>query len=296
LVLIACLCLAGRPAAQHTFRSGTDGVLVDVLVTDGRVPIGGLTAADFELRDNGVPQRVSSVTMEEMPLSLMIAADTSASMAGERLHQLKDAARSAISALKMQDRAALVSFSQRVRLLADWTSDRAEVARAIEGVTAAGGTAMNHALEFALGYRDRAQTRALALVFSDGMDSASVVGRAALLELGDRSDVVLYGVSLSDPRDLRAVAPDHSAGIELLPPSNGPTLLDAITGATGGRLFRAKGGAELKDAFLKVVQEFRSRYVLSYSPQSVAAGGWHRVNVSLKHRRGVVTARRGYMR
>ena len=293
--LAICLWLSAGAAAQHPFRSGTDAVLVDVLVTDGRVPISGLTAADFELRDDGVPQRIASVTMEEVPLSLMIATDSSASMAGERLQQLKTAVRTSIAVLKPQDRAALVSFSQRVQLVADWTSDSVALASAVESMTAGGGTAMNHALEFALGYRDTAQTRALALVFSDGMDSASFVGRAAVMELADRSDVVVYGVSLSDPADLRSLAPDHSTGIELLPPHTGPSLLEAIARATGGQTFRATKGSELRDAFLRVLKEFRSRYVLSYSPQSTAAG-WHRVTVSLTHRRGVVTARRGYVR
>ena len=42
--------------------------------------------------------------------------------------------------------------------------------------------------------------------------------------------------------------------------------------------------------------EFRSRYLLTYTPQSVDAGGWHPIEVRLKNKKGKVTARRGYMR
>ena len=45
----------------QTFSSRTVGVRVDVLVTHGRMPVGGLTAADFELRDNGVLQSIEIV-------------------------------------------------------------------------------------------------------------------------------------------------------------------------------------------------------------------------------------------
>jgi hypothetical protein len=39
---------------RPSFSSSALGVRVDVLVTDGRNAVGGLTAPDFELRDNGV--------------------------------------------------------------------------------------------------------------------------------------------------------------------------------------------------------------------------------------------------
>lgn len=54
---------------QQIFRVGVDAVAVDVLVTNGHEPIGGLTASDFELRDSGVLQRIDSVLFEDVPLS-----------------------------------------------------------------------------------------------------------------------------------------------------------------------------------------------------------------------------------
>src|SRR5882672_7668431 len=71
--------------AQH-FRSGTLGVRVDVLVTNGQQLVRGLDARDFELRDNGVVQSVSEIEIERIPLNLILVFDTSTSVAGERMH------------------------------------------------------------------------------------------------------------------------------------------------------------------------------------------------------------------
>jgi hypothetical protein len=98
------------------FRSGAEGVRVDVLVTDGRNPIAGLTAANFELRDSGVVQTIDSVFVEDVPLSVMLALDTSRSADGAALGHLKDAAYAVVRMLGPADLAALMTFSGAVRL------------------------------------------------------------------------------------------------------------------------------------------------------------------------------------
>ena len=69
--------LLALPSVQQTFRSGVDVVRVDALVTDGRKPIAGLAAADFELRDNGVAQSFELVAAEAMPLATFLVLDAS---------------------------------------------------------------------------------------------------------------------------------------------------------------------------------------------------------------------------
>jgi hypothetical protein len=56
----------------------------------------------------------------------------------------------------------------------------------------------------------------------------------------------------------------------------------------------AERDRDLGATFEGIVDEFNSRYVLTYTPQGVARGGWHTLEVRLAHRRGTVTARRGY--
>jgi hypothetical protein len=80
------------------FRSSAQAVLVDVQVLEGNVPVAGLTAADFELRDSGVAQKIEAVTFEDVPVSLMLALDVSGSVKGAPLEHLKEAARAAAAA------------------------------------------------------------------------------------------------------------------------------------------------------------------------------------------------------
>jgi hypothetical protein len=73
---IACLCIGfGSGALQvaqsqpqePVFRAGTDIVALDVSVRRRNQTVTGLTARDFELLDNGVPQRIVVERAETVP-------------------------------------------------------------------------------------------------------------------------------------------------------------------------------------------------------------------------------------
>ena len=96
----------GMPiVAQQRFTARTEAVRVDVLVADGARLIHGLTAADFEVRDNGVVQSVDQVQTEHLPLNVIVALDTSSSVAGDRLEHLVGAVRALVHGLAEGDRA-----------------------------------------------------------------------------------------------------------------------------------------------------------------------------------------------
>jgi hypothetical protein len=74
-------------------------------------------------------------------------------------------------------------------------------------------------------------------------------------------------------------------------------FMSALAEETGGKYINAERTARLRETFAEIVREFRSRYLLTYTPRGVDAGGWHPIEVKLKAgRRGKVTARRGYLR
>jgi hypothetical protein len=74
-----------------------------------------------------------------------------------------------------------------------------------------------------------------------------------------------------------------------------PEFLRAVTSATGGRLVEIEKTNSLASTFLAILEEFRHRYLVSYTPTAVASDGWHKLDVRVKNRRASIKARPGYL-
>jgi Ca-activated chloride channel family protein len=278
VLLIAIVMAVSATAQQPTFRSGVDAVRVDVSVMNGVTPVRGLTAENFELTDQGVVQKLASVSLDSVPLSLMLVLDTSGSMQGGPLADLIDAARGLVQALRPDDAAGLTTFSEPVRLTVPLSTDRRDLAAGIDALQAAGATSLHDAVFLALQRRpaDTGATRPVMLVFSDGLDTASWLTQAHVLEAARRSGTLIHVVELG------------ATSSEMV------SFARSLAEAGGGRQWSARSPRELRELFGKVLDELRSRYLLTYYPEGVAREGWHDVRVSLKRARGTVTARPGY--
>ena len=288
------------PAAGQTFRSGVDAVAVDVLVTRGRDSVSGLTAADFTVLDNGVRQDVAAILVEEVPITLLLVLDTSGSVRGTPLRQLRAAAEAAGESLRPDDRVGLVTFSDKLRLAVEPPSPPAGLPDALDRVRAGGATALYDGTFAALALRDRTVGRTVVLVFSDGYDTASWLDPLDVLDAARRSDVVVYGVRHDhlaregwQERQGRGLA---SRWFATEPQLFRQEYLAQLAADTGGSEYVAADLDRLREVFSRVVNEFRSRYLLTYTPQGVDAGGWHELEVRVRGRGRRVQARRGYLR
>jgi Ca-activated chloride channel homolog len=275
LTLIAAIPLGATQ--QPVFRSGVDVVRIDVSVMQGVNPVAGLTAENFIVTDKGVEQKLDSVSLDRVPLSLMMVFDTSASLAGERLSDLIAAGNDLVKALRPDDAAALLTFSEPIRLAVPMATQRSRLLSQLNSLKANGATALNDAVFMALQLRpaDSGTTRPVALVFSDGQDTSSWLTGTQAIEAARRSGILIHVVELSaNPR--------------------GTPFAHGLADAGGGRVWRATSGRALRELFGKVLEELRARYLLTYTPTGVAGEGWHDVKVTLKGARGDVTARPGY--
>jgi VWFA-related protein len=292
-IVLALSSLAAPAAQTPQFKSRTAAVRVDALVTDGRRPIAGLTAADFELRDNGVVQTITDVHHQTLPLDIICALDVSGSVEGPPLDHLKRAYRSVIGALQKGDRAGLLTFSQRVVLHSPLTDDRARLGALIDNVETGGSTSLFDAVFGAMALAGADQGRTLVLFFSDARDTSSWLTARKLVDAARRSDVVIYPVTIRTELPLVTVQ-----GHPMVRPRQrkepSERLLDALTEVTGGRVVYAADDAALEQTFLAVLHEFRQRYVLSFTPTGVSEQGWHTIEVKLKGKSGHVRARRAY--
>jgi Ca-activated chloride channel family protein len=292
-VLIAAAATFAVPVAAQ-FRSGVEVVTVDVMVRRGGRPVTGLTSEHFELFDSGVRQRIQSAGMEALPLNVMLALDVSSSTEGRPLKDLQDAARAVVSSLRAEDRMALLTFTQHVELRAAWTADATRLLRAIDGSYAGGTTSLRDAIFCALSLREGISGRTLLIVFSDGYDTASWLTARDILAAANRTDVSVHVVqTIGIPARV-----DSELRRELLaqPSLNEAYLLPVLARETGGAALAVSDSAGARAAFLRILDDFRAGYVLTYTPEGVPAKGWHPIEVRLEGARGDVHARRGYSR
>ncbi len=269
--------LAGAPAETQApvFSSRVEAVRVEVLVTDRGRLVRGLRPGDFEVFDNGVAQQVDLVAFERLPLNVVLAFDMSDSVAGERLEHLRAAGGALLDQLTDADEAALVTFSHAVAVRSPLTRDRARVRGALDAATGTGRTALVDAVHTSIVVAESGVGRALLVVFSDGFDTASWLPADSVLDTARRSDVVAYCVSTRERLDSQ--------------------FAEALASATGGARLEVASTRDLGTAFVRILEEFRQRYLVSYTPRGVSKEGWHRLEVRVKGRRLTVRARPGYL-
>lgn len=288
-------------ASLQTFKVRVDAVPVDVLVMMGGRPVEGLTAADFEVLDDGVPQQVAAISMEQVPLNVTLVLDMSESVRGTALGHLQEAADALVQFLTPVDRASILRFDGTVRLAAHATGDVETLRRAIATTTASGGTALHDATYAALLLRDERPGRSFVLVFSDGADTASWLPAESVIAAARKTEAVVYAATLDLPGVRPGYLADFQSGIQAplkARPGSRPMkpFLDVIAEETGGKVVSVQQSRQLREAFVAIMKEFRSRYVLTYTPRGVASGGWHTLQVSVKKPGHSVIARRGYSR
>lgn len=324
-----------QPQDGDAFRFKTSVELVNVTATvsDARgrfVP--GLTAQDFIVYEDDVPQTVSQFSAERVPVSLGIVLDTSGSMAGDKI----DAARSALDRflyelLDRDDELFLYRFSDRPMLLQDWTIDHEAIGRALGRIVPNGGTAIYDTLMDAvpLARSGRHAKKALLLI-SDGNDtaSASTVGEVKarlrqsevlMYAIGiDGDDVPLPRAPIGRPRRPIPRGPTTFPGGPRRPPwlpevspqilgprSSWPNQINdqrvnvaalrEMTDDSGGRTEIVRQPMDLGPATVGIADELSKQYYLGYiSTNSRKDGRWRTIRVELRDRAYRVRARRGY--
>ncbi len=261
-------------------------IRVDVSVTNRGRPIEGLSADDFEIEDNGKAQRVRLVP-GPVPTRAVVLLDTSGSVVRSK-DDLRLAVRAFAQAIGPDDRSAFMTFSQQVVLDVPMSRSRPaidDVIRTVDAMQPARRTAMREALFAGLTLAQSGDARSVLLLFCDGSDTASWLSEQAVLDTAARLNVVVY-VIVPERADIAALAAQSQ--------SRPYPFLRAVADATGGELTSVQS-PRLADQFLRILQQFRSRYVLAYAPDPAQIDGrWHELKVKVKKRAVDVRARPGY--
>ncbi len=243
--LAAAIVLAGAlhsilRAQGPSFSARVEGVRVDVLVTERGRPVHGLQPADFEVRDNGVLQQVDVVSIDRIPVNVVLVFDTSGSVSGDRLDSLRRAGQELLDTLSGDDQAALVTFSHVVAQQSGLTAEGARVRAALDLVQGAGETALVDGTYAGMIVGESDVGRSVLMLFSDSLDTSSWLSANLVLETAKRSDVVVYSVWVGG--------------------SYTPAFLRDISHETGGRFLQVDSTRSLGAEFRRILNEFRQRY------------------------------------
>jgi len=263
---------------QVPFRAGIDLVSLNVTVTDGTARyVTDLTAADFNVFEDGVKQDVTFFTRTNLPIALALLMDTSASMES-KLATAQEAAIGFARRLRPQDLAEVIDFDSRVIVLQTFTNSAAELERAIHKTSAGGSTSLFNAVYIALKDLkkilaknvDEIRRQAI-VVLSDGEDTSSLLPFEEVLDLAKRSETAIYSIGL------RA---GDGPGTTTKGFKEAEFVLRQFSQETGGRAFFPSQVADLANVYGQISDELSSQYTVGYTSRNPRRdGSWRRVVV-----------------
>lgn len=270
-VLVA-LAAPAIPQDTPTYHVKVRLVNVFVNVTDRTgAPIGGLTQDDFALSEDGVPQKISYFDRQtDMPLSLVLAIDTSGSVRKDldiETHAAHDFMR---ALLRPVDRLDLIDFNSSVREVVPFTADIRHLDWGLNNLDLGPATALYDAIYLSSQSLAPRSGRKVLVLISDGGNTVKGVDYEQALDQAIRSEVMVY--SLIDIPILNDAGRD----------TGGEHALITLSQETGGKYYYAEFG-DIASAFHKISEDLRTQYLVGYYPaQRRSQTDFRRIQVTLK--------------
>jgi Ca-activated chloride channel homolog len=291
VVLALCLACVAQDS-DTTFKVDVNLVNVFVTVTDERgAPVAGLKKDNFELREDGNQQKIAVFNKESaLPLSIVLAIDTSLSTRKDLPLELVSARRFVHAILRPVDALSLYQFSEVVSELTSFSSDLRTIDRAIDRIRLGSATALYDALFLGAQALEPRQGRKVMVVITDGGDTMSKVDYKEAVRAAQQAEAILYCIIV--------VPIESSAGRD----TGGEHALIQLSEDTGGKYFYATSVPQLDDAFRQISDELRTQYLLAYYPsQRLSDSDFRRIQVlvaglpadrfRVRHRTGYYTSK-----
>jgi Ca-activated chloride channel homolog len=274
-----------------TFRGQATEVIVPVTVTDDKGKfISNLEAKDFQILDEGRPQRIKFFSHDQrQPIVVGFLVDQSNSM---RIHwkNYQDAILELVWNLLPGDpryRGYLITYSNDAELLVNTTQNSEPIADKVRKMKPGGGAALFDAIYKACTNRQLVngepyEPRRVLIVIGDGHNSAGERSLEEALETAQRNLVTIYGMSTmafgfdnEDQQVLERLANETGGHVEyplvnpykdvsgyLSNPQDAGNY--ALTVGTGG--YTAAISKGIFDAVSSIAGEVTTQYILRYVP------------------------------
>ena len=221
--------------------------------------VSGLDVNNFsvggELSGLASVTQVENVTDDDLAFASVLLIDTSSSMADRPLGQAKRAAAQYVNALRPNDPVAIVTFSSQVSLVADYTTDRDLLLRAIDSLAYGGQTALYDATFLGIEIANRAPLpRRAVVILSDGGEYGNVSerNRDESIKAATVNGVPVYTVGLGWSIDRR--------------------FLEVVSAETNAEFYDSPKPEQLLTIFQNLAYLFRTQYIITMNADVPADG------------------------
>jgi Ca-activated chloride channel family protein len=259
VLALAVLAFTSAPAQQPppVFRSNVNLVNVFCTVLDeGGSPVADLEKNNFELYEDGARQDIAFFSREsELPLSIILAVDTSLSTHKDLPVEMISARRFVHTIMRQQDALSLYQFDKNVRELVHFSNDIREIDRGLDRVRGGSSTSMYDAIYLAGNQLRPRKGRKVLVVITDGGDTTSMTDYQDALRSVIESEALVYSIIV--------VPIEASAGRDI----GGEHALIQMSHDTGGKYYYASSANDLDRVFRQIDRELRTQYLLSYYPK-----------------------------
>jgi Ca-activated chloride channel family protein len=301
LVLLGTFVHAQKPD-QAKPQTQRDDKVQKIDVINVRLPISvknkkefvsGLTVRNFEVYEDGKRQRIEKFDApSKLPLNVAVLMDTSNSVK-LKLPFEKDAAEDFIATVttyRKKDQVLFATFDSEVELHQDFTDAQEPLIRAIRKVKANGYTKLYdgvyRVIEEKMSGARASDVRQVMVIVSDGADTASDRSLKDAIEIAQRFDVTIFGISTKNFSGIAAGTVENSDDSELR----------QLCEKTGGQVFLPSQKMELFRSFSQVARDLRQEYVIYYTPTNQDKTGKRReIKVKLVSADGRLFHKEGYV-
>jgi Ca-activated chloride channel family protein len=276
---------------RYTLQADAYEIQLHVTVVDSSGRAADYLQKDaFRVSEDGVPQAITGFRHEDLPVSIGLLIDSSASMWDKR-EAVEQAALDLIRLSNAKDEAFLVDFSSKAYIDQDFTSSPEDLKKGLRYVKSIGGTAAYDAVMASAQYMSRhgKNTKQVLLLITDGEDNASRTSMADMIRRVQSLDgPVVYCVGLLFGQDTDKVESRRAR-----------SALENLANQTGGVAFFPKSLKEVDKIAAIVAQDIRTQYTIGYrSTNPPQNGGFRAVHVdafSPENRKLSVRTRNGYI-
>ena len=270
---------SARPPARRnvpgdsapTFKVAVKLVNVFASVVDAEgAPYASLHKEDFRIFEDGVEQKLAVFERESaLPLSIVMALDTSLSTRKDLPLEVASARRFTQDILRPVDSISLLEFATYVSQALPFTHNERSIDAALNHLRTGPATALYDAIYLGSQALERRQGRKVIVLISDGGDTVSKTDYPEALRAAQIAEAIIYSIIM--------VPIEADAGRD----TGGEHALIQLSKDTGGRYYYATSVAQLDDAFRQIGEELRTQYLLGYYPINRAGPEFHRIRVEL---------------